>query len=61
VTINQLVKSLQKILKTVMAPQYQSSREGDIYHSLADIRKISEQLGWYPKWDLAQCLSDWLR
>ncbi|MEN8219201.1 MAG: SDR family NAD(P)-dependent oxidoreductase [Pseudomonadota bacterium] len=61
VTINQLVKSLQKNLKTFMEPQYQSSREGDIYHSLADISKIYEQLGWYPKWDLAQGLSDWLR
>jgi nucleoside-diphosphate-sugar epimerase len=58
VTINQLVNLLQKILNTHIEPKHQKPREGDIYHSQADVTKLYEQLGWCSKWNLEQGLTE---
>lgn len=46
ITLNDLVKILQKILNVNIAPTYDPPRPGDIKHSLADIEKAKKLLGY---------------
>jgi len=43
--------SLCKILGVVLVPIYRPDREGDIKHSIADIKKAKEMLGYDPSWN----------
>lgn len=57
-TLNELFKILQAELSAVSgasqagAPVYQDFRDGDIRHSLADISKARQLLGYEPKYDV---------
>lgn len=63
-TLNELVEYINKIVGTHIHPKHQSKREGDIEHSLADISKAKEQLGYDPQYDVDKGLSvtiDWYK
>jgi nucleoside-diphosphate-sugar epimerase len=48
-SLNQLVKYLQEITKKNLEPEYKPARKGDVLHSLADISKAKNILGYEPK------------
>jgi nucleoside-diphosphate-sugar epimerase len=55
---------LQRIIGTSLAPQYEDARAGDIRHSLADITRAEELLGYRPVVGLAEGLRqtvEWYR
>jgi nucleoside-diphosphate-sugar epimerase len=63
-TLNQLLGELQRIIGTSLAPQYEDARAGDIRHSLADITRAEELLGYRPVVGLAEGLRqtvEWYR
>ncbi|MEO6725544.1 MAG: SDR family oxidoreductase [Blastocatellia bacterium] len=63
-TLNQLLDELQRIIGTSLAPQYEDARTGDIRHSLADITRAEELLGYRPAVGLAEGLRrtvEWYR
>ncbi|MCP2519612.1 SDR family oxidoreductase [Candidatus Aminicenantes bacterium AC-708-M15] len=49
ITINELVKEINSILKTNIEPEYAPPRPGDIKHSLADITAAKKILGYDPE------------
>ena len=49
VDLNQTCKLLQKLTGYSGAPKYEPEREGDIKHSLADISRAEQALGYQPK------------
>ena len=63
ITLNELLKELQDLTgKTGVTVDYQPPRAGDVKHSLADISRARELLGFEPNVDLRQGLSltiDW--
>jgi len=64
VTLNETFKLLQGMTSYSGAPKYGPEREGDIKHSLADIRKAEAGLGYKPLVDFEEGLRrtvDWYR
>ena len=64
VTLNELVKLIGKLVGSEVEPLYETSRTGDVKHSLADIGKAQRLLGYEPKIGLEEGLRrtvDWLR
>lgn len=63
ITLNQLLSELKTLTgKTDVAADYQEPRAGDVKHSLADITRARELLGFEPRVDLAtglQLTMDW--
>jgi len=51
VTINELVEYLNELLGTDIDPVYDDPRPGDVPHSMADISKAEELLGYEPEVD----------
>lgn len=49
VSLNELVKVINKVLGTSIKPIYGPMRTGDIEHSLADISKAADILGYNPR------------
>jgi nucleoside-diphosphate-sugar epimerase len=63
-TLNQLLAELQKIIGTNLTPIYESPRIGDVRHSLADITRAEQLLGFKPIVGLTDGLRytvDWYR
>ncbi|MEM6965646.1 MAG: SDR family oxidoreductase [Bacteroidota bacterium] len=58
ITINELFYSLKEIAGSDIEPQYRSSRLGDIKHSLADISKAKNLLGYEPTHDVKAGLKE---
>jgi nucleoside-diphosphate-sugar epimerase len=56
VTVNELIKTLNAILGKNIQPIYESSRPGDIRHSLADISQARRILGFSPTVSLEEGL-----
>ncbi len=48
VTLNQLLAELQKIIGADVSPRYEEPRAGDVRHSLADISRARELIGYHP-------------
>lgn len=64
VTINELYGEISRILGKNIDPVYEKARAGDVRHSLADISKARQMLGYDPKYDLKTGLEltiDWYR
>ena len=64
ITLNQLFEELQKIIGTNLKPNYSPTRAGDVRHSLADIARAENLLGYCPLVGLAEGLKytvDWYR
>ena len=63
ITLNELLKELQEITgKTEVAADYRAPRAGDVLHSLADITRARELLGFEPQVGLREGLQltiDW--
>ncbi len=55
-TLNQLLAELQKIIGTNVTPRYEPPRAGDIRHSLADITRAEQFLGYQTTVALAEGL-----
>lgn len=63
-TLNQLLGELQRIIGTNLPVQYEEPRTGDIRHSLADITRAEQLLGYRPVVGLAEGLRrtvEWYR
>lgn len=56
VSLLQLLDALKTIIGIQVTPQFKEARAGDIKHSLADISKIREALGYAPKFGLEEGL-----
>jgi len=56
VTINELINSINEILKTNIQPNYTEPRPGDVKHSLSNIGKIRQLLDYEPKVDFYEGL-----
>ena len=59
--INQLLETLQQIMKTNLKPIYEKSRSGDIKHSYADMTRIRRLLQFDPKISLKNGLAELVR
>jgi nucleoside-diphosphate-sugar epimerase len=57
IQINELAEKLKRIIGTDVGNRHSSRREGDIQHSLADISKAKELLGYEPKYTFDDGLS----
>jgi nucleoside-diphosphate-sugar epimerase len=57
VTLNELLETLKRVTgKTDVQAEYRAPRAGDILHSLADITRAREHLGYEPSFDLEEGL-----
>ncbi len=64
VTLNETFKALQGLTSYSGQPKYESARDGDIKHSLADISKAQAALGYKPTVDFEEGLRrtvEWYR
>jgi nucleoside-diphosphate-sugar epimerase len=64
VTLNQLLAELQKIIGSNLPIHYEETRPGDVRHSLADISRAVEMIGYRPLVGLAEGLRrtvEWYR
>ena len=64
VSLNELVQIIGKLTGNPMKPIYETTRTGDVKHSLADIGKASRLLGYLPNIGLEEGLRrtvEWLR
>lgn len=55
-SLNQLLAQLKELTGSAVTPIYADARTGDILHSLADISRIQEELGYVPNYSLAEGL-----
>jgi len=63
-TLNQLVRMLGRLIGGEIEPLYAEPRPGDVRHSMADIRRADEILGWVPDVDFHTGLArtvEWYR
>ncbi|MBW2056918.1 MAG: SDR family oxidoreductase [Deltaproteobacteria bacterium] len=58
VTINELYRRIARLIQTENGPVHEAPRPGDVRHSLADINKARERLGYEPRYTLDQGLSE---
>jgi len=58
ISINDLAKSIMNIIGKKIEPIYKESRSGDIRHSLADISKAKQKLGYVPKIEIQEGLEE---
>ena len=63
-TLNELVSYINEVEGLNLEPIYRDERDGDVAHSLADISKAQEYLGYRPKYSIKQGLKltiDWYK
>lgn len=63
ITLNQLYQEISSNLKLIAKleetqPQYRDFRTGDVRHSLADISKAKDVLGYYPEYSVTEGLKE---
>lgn len=56
ISLNDLLKTINKILKKDIKPIYEEARPGDVRDSLADISRAKKLLGYEPSYDLEKGL-----
>ena len=64
ISINDLLRKICEIVGRDVKPEYAEPRKGDIKHSLADIQKAKEKLGYEPEYDIDKGLKEtveWFR
>ena len=62
--IMDLARIISEITQHPRDPEFSPSRQGDILHSVADVSKIRDRLGWRPRVSLEQGLKatiEWMR
>jgi nucleoside-diphosphate-sugar epimerase len=63
-TLNALAHTLGELIGSDVVPRYADPRPGDVRHSMADIRRARELLGWEPRIDFRTGLErtvEWYR
>ena len=55
-SLNQLVAKLQELLNAKIPPEYLPARAGDVLHSLADLSRAKQTIGYEPRVQLAEGL-----
>lgn len=55
-TLNQLWRSITEAAGIELTPEYREERKGDVRHSLADISKANQTLGYDPKFSVKEGL-----
>ncbi len=58
ISINELAKVIMDIIGKQIKPKYKAPRSGDIRHSLADISKAKQKLGYVPKIEIKEGLEE---
>jgi UDP-glucose 4-epimerase len=58
ISVNELAKLIMKITGKKIEPKYKEPRPGDIKHSLADISKAKQKLGYVPKTKMQEGLEE---
>jgi len=61
ISINELAQLVMRIIGKDLDVVYNDPQPGDIMHSLADISKAKEQLGYEPRFDLTKGLEETLK
>jgi len=61
ISLNNLVARILRISGVRLVPLYESPRQGDVRHSLADISSAEARLGFKPQYDLDQGIKQTLR
>jgi nucleoside-diphosphate-sugar epimerase len=61
ISLNQLIEKLNKILGTQIKPTYAPPRKGDVRHSMADISKATNLMGYFPAVSLEEGLDKVLK
>lgn len=64
ITINMLIQSINHLLSSNITPEYVETRPGDVKHSLANIGKAQQFLGYKPETDFNKGLAaviDWMK
>jgi nucleoside-diphosphate-sugar epimerase len=61
ITINELYRHLQEIIGSTLQPIYREERHGDVKHSLADISKAKQLLGYEPGVKVRKGLEETIR
>jgi nucleoside-diphosphate-sugar epimerase len=60
-TVNQIYHGICKLLGRTIAPNYAPPRAGDVLHTLADLTKARERLGYRPQTDINSGLDKTVR
>jgi len=58
ISINDLAKLIMNLIGKKIKPKYKAPRSGDIRHSLADISKAKQKLGYVPKIEIQEGLEE---
>lgn len=61
ITVNALLKTMNTLMGTNIAPVYKEERPGDIRHSYLTNTKAEQLLGWQPAYDLIRGLEETIR
>ena len=61
ISINKLLEKINSLLGKNIEPVYTKPREGDIMHSLADISKAKERLGYKPEYNIEDGLRETIK
>lgn len=61
VSINELAHKVMEIVGVELEPIYESPRQGDVRHSLADISRAKAELGYEPAYDLVEGLKETMK
>ena len=59
-SVKEIVKIMQKIMKSNLKVKGKSPRPHEIFNTLADIKKAKKNLNWEPKWSLKQGLKNFI-
>jgi UDP-glucose 4-epimerase len=57
-SVQEALQRLQELSGVMMPPQYEPPRAGDVRHSVADISRAREWLGYEPRWSLEDGLRE---
>ena len=60
-TVNRLAEILQELMETQVEVQHVAPRPGEVRHSVAEIARARNRLGYEPQWSLKQGLREFMR
>lgn len=58
ISLNEMIKLMARSMDAEVEPTYADTREGDVKHSLADITKAKELMGYEPAWSFDDGLNE---
>lgn len=60
ISVNELIKSIETIFGIKSKVEYLDAQKGDVTNTLADLEMIKELLGWSPKIDIHEGLTEYI-